>query len=80
MTPRSAQARLTMATNRAPLDFRIFPSWTARFTRLRASKMMFLGTLDANRVHLSPPHSYQRAKASSPQRADHGLAVKPIGR
>jgi hypothetical protein len=32
MTPRSAQALLTMATNRAPLDFRILPSATARFT------------------------------------------------
>ncbi len=28
---RSAQARSTMATNRAPLDFRILPSYTARF-------------------------------------------------
>ena len=27
-TPRSAYARLTMATKRAPLDFRILPSWT----------------------------------------------------
>ena len=26
MTPRSAQVLLTMATNRAPLDFRIFPA------------------------------------------------------
>lgn len=28
MSPRSAQARLTMGTKRAPLDFRIFPSST----------------------------------------------------
>ena len=54
MTPRSAQALLTIATNRAPLDFRIFPSCTARFTRLRASKMMFLGTLDASRRFRDP--------------------------
>jgi len=38
--PRSEHALLTMATNRAPLDFRILPSCTARFTRLNASKMM----------------------------------------
>ena len=48
-TPRSAQARLTMATNRAPLDFRTLLSRVARFTRLSASKIISLGTVAARR-------------------------------
>jgi hypothetical protein len=38
--PRSAQALLTMGTNRASLDLRIFTLATARFPRRRASNTM----------------------------------------
>ena len=48
-TPRSAQARLMMATNSAPGVFRILFSRTALRTRLSASKMVSFGTVAARR-------------------------------
>jgi hypothetical protein len=81
-THRSAQARLTMATNRAPLVLRILPSRTARLTRLNSSKIMPFGTVAARcrqypslsapvegRGEFGPATSGLRARSSSAERA-----------